>query len=103
MWNLDDKHSLRNPVCFPERPDSYLFPKEIEMLSLTVEIFCCDTFPCLDCLPCLGTAELSDDRPPPFLFKKATVWSPLATVRQAKGFYLWFETLKTIDEGCNKE
>ena len=32
-WNLDE-HSLRNSVCFTECPDSYLFPKEIEMIEL---------------------------------------------------------------------
>ena len=32
-WNLDE-HSLRNPVCFTECPDRYLFPKEIETIEL---------------------------------------------------------------------
>ena len=40
--------------------------------------------------------ELSDDRPRPFLFQKATEGSPLVAARQAKGFRLWFETLKPL-------
>ena len=35
----DGKHSLWNPVCLPELPDCYLFPKEIKTFSFAALFF----------------------------------------------------------------
>ena len=50
-------------------------------------------FPCLDCSLCLETVELSDERPRPFLLKKAAEGSLLVALHQAKGFLFVFEDL----------
>ena len=60
-------------------------------------------FPCLDCSLCLETVGLSDERPRPFLHKKAAEGSLLVALHQAKGFCLCLRTLETVDVSCNKE
>ena len=50
-------------------------------------------FPCLDCSLCLETVELSDERPRPFLLKKAAEGSLLVALHQAKGFLFVFEDI----------
>ena len=69
-WNLDGKHSLWNPVCLPELPDSYLFPKDVFFL--------------LHCFFLLLDKAGLLEYPPPLLFKLAAEGSTLEAWNQAR-------------------
>ena len=89
-WNLDGKHSLWNPVCLPELPDSYLFPKDVFFL--------------LHCFFLLLDKAGLLEYPPPLLFKLAAEGKHTGSVEPGEKFcFCAFEHLKTVEVSCSEE